>query len=77
MSRNLPVQLFISICCSIESEKLANRGIVRLSSGKGGGLPGNTEAPLPTHLMYLGLVDPKGKRACNLICVHLPNLYVG
>ena len=53
LSRNLPVQLFISISCSIVSEKLANRGIVWLSNGKGGGgLPGNTEAPLPTRLIY-------------------------
>ena len=44
LSRNLSVQLFI---CSIVSEKLANRGIVWLSNGKGGGLPGNTEAPPP------------------------------
>ena len=50
LSRNLPVQLFISISCSIVSEKLANRGIVWLSNGKGGGLPGNTEAPLLTCL---------------------------
>ena len=50
LSRNLPVQLFISISCSIVSEKLANRGIVWLSNGKGGGLPGNTEAPLSTRL---------------------------
>ena len=26
------------------------RGIVWLNNGKGGGLPGNTEAPLPTRL---------------------------
>ena len=45
LSRNRPVQLFISISCSIVSEKLANRGIVWLSNGKGGGLPGNMEAP--------------------------------
>ena len=57
LSRNLPVQLFISISCSIVSEKLANRGIVWLSNGKGGGLPGNlTEAPLPTRLVYVGTV---------------------
>ncbi len=37
LSRNLPVQLFISISCSNVSEKLANRGIVWLSNGKGGG----------------------------------------
>ena len=37
LSRNLPVQLFISISCSIVSEKLANSGIVWLSNGKGGG----------------------------------------
>ena len=60
LSRYLSVQLFISISCSTISEKLAtcstiseklaNRGIVWLNNGKGGGLPGNTEAPLPTCL---------------------------
>ena len=66
LSRNLPVQLFISISCSIVSETLANRGIVWLSNGKGGGLPGDTEAPLPTHLLC--------KRLTKTVAVNLMSL---
>ena len=72
LSRNLPVQLFISISCLIVGENLANRGILWLSNGKGGGLPGNTEAPLPTRLIYLNLwsfdehVPPKQLYECYL-----------
>ena len=32
------------------------RGIVWLSNGKGGGLPGNTEAPLPTRLIMKSFI---------------------
>ena len=81
LSRNLLVQLFISISCSIVSEKLANRGIVWLSNGKGWGLPGNTEAPLPMHLLsvkcirrvcrdWMLIISWKGETSRNMLSVH-------